>query len=251
MKLSARTFVYAANNRNGFLCGRVIADAGYRPELLLLHPKERRMFGDEIRSLFPGTPVVEWGADVLTELKNVAADVLLSVNYGYIFTEKMLRCFRYPVNLHTGYLPYNKGSHPHVWSIVEGTPAGVALHLMTPEVDVGEIIARREITVSPLETGGSLYAKQEKTSVDLIGSVLPHLLSGEISTFPMPEGGTFHLVSEFVELCAISSDETVKVGDLFRRLRALSFPPHKNAYLVVGGKRVYFDISLEETMDEK
>lgn len=246
MRGARKSFIYAANNRNGFLCGSAIADAGYRPELLLLHPVERRKYGDEIQSVFPDTSVVEWRSDILPELQNVSADVLLSVNFGYVFPAEMLSLFRYPVNLHTGYLPYNKGSHPNVWSIIDGTPAGVTLHLMTTNVDDGEIIARREVPVSPLETGKSLYAKLEEASVELIGTVFTELLTGEVHTSPMPEGGTFHFAREFDELCALSLDETVKVGDLLRRLRALSFPPYRNAYFMEGGRRVYVDISLDE-----
>jgi len=214
--------------------------------MLLLHPVSGRKWGDEICSVFPEIPVVEWGLEVLTKLREAATDVLLSVNFGYIFPAEVLSLFRYPVNLHTGYLPYNKGSHPNVWSIIDGTPSGVTLHLMTTNVDDGEIIARREVPVSPLETGKSLYAKLEEASVELIGTVFTELLTGEVLTSPMPEGGTFHFAREFDELCALSLDETVKVGDLLRRLRALSFPPYRNAYFMEGGRRVYVDISLDE-----
>ncbi len=117
---------------------------------------------------------------------------------------------------------------------------------MTAAVDDGEIVARREVSVSRSETGYSLYAKLEKASVELIGSALPDLLTGEVRTSPMPEGGSFHFAREFDELCALSLDETVKVGDLLRRLRALSFPPYRNAYYTEGGRRVYVDIALEE-----
>ena len=143
---------------------------------------------------------------------------------------EVLSLLRSPMNLHTGYLPFNQGSHPNVWSIVEGTPAGVTLHLMAPEVDSGELIARREVPVPPAETGSSLYTKLEKMSVELIGTVFPSLLTGEIRPSPMPEGGTFHFASEFDGLCALSLDETLNVGDFLRRLRASkSFNPHPPA----------------------
>ena len=71
--------------------------------------------------------------------------------------------------------------------------------------------------------------------MELIGTVFTELLTGEVLTSPMPEGGTFHFAREFDELCALSLDETVKVVDLLRRLRALSFPPYRNAYFMEGG----------------
>ena len=248
MSSSRRTFIYAANNNNGFLCGHAIAQAGFSPEYLLLHPSEKQKFGKEIRSLFPRTPVLEWGEKRLFEkLESIAADMLLSINFGYIFPSKTLSLFKYSMNLHTGYLPFNKGSHPNVWSIVEGTPAGVTLHVMTPDVDNGDIIAQKEVPVSEMDTGKALYSKLEEASVDLIKEVFPTLLYGEIRKTPMPEGGTFHFAREFDDLCSFSLDDTVNVGAFLRRLRALSFPPYKNAYFLDGhGNRVYMDIVLSE-----
>ena len=92
----------------------------------------------------------------------------------------------------------------------------------------------------------SRYVMPAEVSVELIGTVFPELLTGEVHTSPMPEGGTFHFAREFDELCVLSLNETVKVGDLLRRLRALSFPPYRNAYFMEGGRRVYVDISLDE-----
>lgn len=96
------------------------------------------------------------------------------------------------------------------------------------------------------ETGYSVYSKVEEASVDLIASALPELSSGDVRTTPMPEGGTFHFAREFDELRALSLEETTKIGDLRRRLRALSFPPYRNAYYTEGGRRVYVDIALED-----
>jgi methionyl-tRNA formyltransferase len=245
MSSSLTPFVYAANNRNGFLCGHAIAEAGFLPELLLLHPSKKQKFGEEIRSLFPEVPVLEWSREsILRKLEAVTADILLSVNFGYIFPSDILSLFRSPINLHTGHLPFNQGSHPNVWSIVENTPAGVTLHIMTPDVDNGDIIAQKEVPVSAVDTGKTLYAKLEEASVALVKDVFPSLLKGEIRTTPMPEGGTFHFAREFDDLCALSLEETVSTEAFLRRLRALSFPPYKNAYFMDNGKRVYVDITM-------
>ena len=53
----------AANNRNGYLCGRELA--GLASPSCLLHPSPRRKWGRD-GSLFPGVPTVEWSCDVLT-----------------------------------------------------------------------------------------------------------------------------------------------------------------------------------------
>lgn len=240
-----KSFVFAANNRNGFLCAEAIAKMGYCPKRLLLHPSPEQKYGKEIRSVFPECPVSEWDQQGIS-YEDLKADILLSVNFGYIFPIHFLALFHYPINLHMSYLPYNRGSHPNVWSIYDETPAGVTLHIMTPDVDNGEIIAQKEIPVSPTETGKSLYHKLERTSVSLLYEIFPLMVRGEINTSPMPEGGSFHLGKEFKELCKISLEEQVPVDKFLRRLRALSFPPYKNAFVQIGGKKIYIDISLEE-----
>ena len=168
-----KKFVFAANNRNGFLCGRELLKNECIPEVLLFHPASRQKWGEEIKNLFPGTPVVEWRKNVVDDLKKTGAEVLLSVNFGYIFPSEVLSVFEYPINIHMGYLPFNRGSHPNVWSIVENTPAGVTMHIMTEEVDKGDVISRTEIEVAPDETGKSLYEKLETISAQMTGEFFP------------------------------------------------------------------------------
>ena len=56
-------------------------------------------------------------------------------------------------------LDFNKGKKPNVWPIIEGTPAGVALHFIDENIDTGPIIARKEVLIEPTETAYSLYHK--------------------------------------------------------------------------------------------
>lgn len=241
------SFVYASNNMNGFFCAKKISELGFCPELLIFHPIENQKCVSEIINVFPSTPFVFWKTEECKKkLLKTKTEILLSINFAYLFPKEVLSLFKYPINLHTGLLPFNRGMNPNVWSIYEQTPAGVTLHLMTEALDKGEVIAQREVPVSPLETGKTLYVKLEEASVSLIEEEFPRFMKGEISSLPMPEGGTYHESSEFRQLCSISLDETIKVEELLRRLRALSFPPYKNAYINVEGKRVFVDISFSD-----
>lgn len=239
------SFIYAANNKNGLLCGEVIRASGYRPKALLLHPQSNRKFGEELCALFPDVPVIEWGTDSEGRLRE-GADMLLSVNFGYIFKSSTLARFRYPVNLHMSYLPYNKGAHPNVWAIYEGTPAGVTLHVMSPEVDTGDIIAQAEVPVDPAETGKSLYSKLERASAALLEEWLPVLMTGCFPTRPMPQGGSCHRADEFAALCAIDPEAPTTAGELIRRLRALEFPPYRNAHFVGNAQPLFLNVAVSQ-----
>lgn len=247
-------FALALNNENGFLCGQVIAAKGFSPRLLLLHPPETCRFGEEIRELFPQALVREWNPGetelLLGEFQTLEIGLLLSVNFGYLFPEKVLARLPRALNLHTGYLPWNRGSNPNVWSLVEGTPAGVTLHHMTSVLDGGDIVAQAEVPVEPHDTGKSLYAKLQQASVLLLEEHFDSLLGETLPSCRAEGVGSCHRVRDMKELCRLDLEEEMPVGQLLDRLRALSFPPYRNAYFVKDGKRVYVDISLHPGEEE-
>src|SRR6056300_461455 len=58
-------------------------------------------------------------------------DWVISFGYKHILKSDFIsRFYRKIINLHISYLPYNRGSHPNVWSFVEDTPKGVTIHLI-------------------------------------------------------------------------------------------------------------------------
>jgi len=44
------------------------------------------------------------------------------------------------INVHPSYPPYNRGNDPSRWSFVEGTPAGVSIHLVESYINIIQII---------------------------------------------------------------------------------------------------------------
>ncbi|MGG7073918.1 formyltransferase family protein [Campylobacter sp. 9BO] len=73
-------------------------------------------------------------------------DFLISYRYRYILPAQILRHFiKSAINLHTSFLPFNRGSDPNFWSFVDGTPNGVSIHYMNEGLDKGDIIAQEII----------------------------------------------------------------------------------------------------------
>ena len=65
----------------------------------------------------------------VVEKKNY--DFLVSFGYSYIVSNEVLNLFKgNAINLHISYLPWNKGSDPNLWSVLENTPKGVTIHIM-------------------------------------------------------------------------------------------------------------------------
>lgn len=186
--------------------------------------------------------------DQLRMIKEVHPDYVISCGYRHIVPEEILAipeegC----LNLHPAYLPYNRGANPNVWSIVEGTPAGVTLHWMDDGIDTGDIVARRQVELEFSDTGKTLYEKLEDAQVDLFRDKWPDVVAGETETTKQDENaGTYHTTSEFEELCELDPNETVRVREFLDRLRALTFPPYDNAKIELDGEVYHVEIDISK-----
>lgn len=186
-------------------------------------------------------------AEQLDLVERIDPDYLVSCGYRHIVPEAVLSvpdggC----LNLHPAYLPYNRGANPNVWSIVEGTPAGVTLHYMDEELDTGAIIERREVETEFADTGKDLYDRLEDAQVDLFVDVWPRVVAGEVDPVEQdPNEGTYHVTAEFEDFCELDPDAEYTVRELLDRLRALTFPPYDNARIEVDGETYYVEVRID------
>lgn len=121
-----------------------------------------------------GEQIYEWltdreDADVLAlvtdesqydTIEALQPDLIISAGFRHVIPEWVLDIPDYGcVNCHLSYLPHNRGMNPNVWSIVEDTPAGVSLHLMTVDIDAGPVVSRQRVEKRPDDDGKSLYER--------------------------------------------------------------------------------------------
>ena len=124
--------------------------------------------------------------EMLDALAGLRLDALFSVFWGEIvktpvLTLPRLGCF----NLHTAYLPRNRGSFPMAWAIVHGEPyAGAALHRMLPGVDDGPVVARVKTPIDVTDTGESLYRKVTGAAIQMFRENLASLADGSFDLTP-------------------------------------------------------------------
>jgi methionyl-tRNA formyltransferase len=122
--------------------------------------------------------------------------VIVSHGYRHILTPDVIAAAEVAVNVHIGYLPWNRGASPNLWSFVDGTPKGVTLHLMDAGIDTGPIIAQQQVPLSDLETLRSSYAKLQQAAFRLFVSTWPSIRERTFVAVPQPEGGSFHTVAQ-------------------------------------------------------
>lgn len=184
--------------------------------------------------------------DELGRVQDLGPDLIVSAGFRHIVPEEVLEIPPLgAVNLHKSYLPYNRGANPNVWSIIEDNPAGVSIHYMTSEVDGGPIVDRRRVPVFPDDTGRNLYVRLEHAQFEQFTEVWPDLRDGNVDALEQPaDEGTYHYKDDFVDLWELDREEEVRVGSLIDRLRALTFPPYKNAFFEVDGDRYYVEIDI-------
>ncbi len=121
-----------------------------------------------------------------TSIQELSFDVLLSVNYLYIINENLIeKPKKYAINIHGSLLPRYRGRTPHVWSIINGeTKTGVTAHIITPEVDAGDIVSQIEFKIEENDTGADLLKKYELLYPSLIEQLLTSIDNDSIIRRP-------------------------------------------------------------------
>lgn len=247
--------VYFGNNTIGWSVLRWLKEQGEEIVGLVVHPPKRSLHASEILSLvdpnacriFDGSLLSD--SEVQDALKALNPDIGISVGFGYVLRKEILSLFpRGCVNLHPAFLPYNRGAYPNVWSLVEGTPAGVTLHYMDEGVDTGDIIAQRRVPTELSDTGESLYLRLERESLGLFQESWGALRDPDrlVRAPQQKEAGSLHRVSDVKRIDEIALDRSYLAKDLINILRARTFPPHRGAYFIHEGRKIYLRLQLME-----
>ncbi len=242
-----------ADNWVGLQVTRHLRDLGEDVVGLYLHPPEGQNLGEEIAAAsgLSETEVhvagAHWSDQDLELVRKLAPDIVLVVFWAHILPAEFLsipsRCC---VNLHLSYLPYNRGKKPNVWPILDGTPAGVSIHVIDEGIDSGPILARRQVDVQPTDTAETLYRRLLVEIEDLFRESWPGIRDGGLMPLVQePGSGTFHLDREMAAHEVINLNEMYMGADLLNLLRARTFRPYPSAYFLHEGRRVFVRIDLE------
>jgi hypothetical protein len=177
-----------------------------------------RRFGDHV------VTVSESGVAVTpTFLRQNRIDLVICFGYGRILHRDVLRRV-VGINVHPGYLPYNRGPNPNLWAILDGTPRGVTIHYIDPGVDTGDIIAQRPV---PLPEEGvvtlqSTFNQLVEEGVALFAKTWPEIRAGRNQRIRQPDGGTAYTFAAQAPLAALFEPEGLALPiEEFRR-QALS-----------------------------
>lgn len=250
--------VYLGNNRVGWQVLSWLKEQGEDIVGLVTHPPHKQKFGKEIEKTANLAPEYVFDGsklrlkETVTRIKKLNPDIGISILFDYILRPEFLHCFPHGViNLHPSFLPYNRGQYPNVWSIIDGTPAGVTLHYIDERIDTGDIISQYQVVVEAVDTGETLYRKLEHAALSLFQDTWPLIKSKQASRRPQESGGSIHRTSDVENVDRIDLERIYTARELINILRARTFPPYRGAYFEVNGKRVYMRLQLEHEDTKK
>jgi methionyl-tRNA formyltransferase len=251
--ITPATVLAFLDNRAGYEALRYLAaEPRTRVVGVVTHPEATALHGQEIRDFCDARgiarcDITEARAAFDARIAPLAPDYLVSIYFDYILDQRFLALpRREALNLHPGYLPYNKGFFYYVWAQIDGTPAGVSIHRMAASVDAGDVISQSRVLIDPADTGDVVYRKHEDEAVRLFCATWPAVLDGRFLVQRQRHAGTRHKISEARALTRLDASEQLSAGELIDRLRICTFADASGCTIELGGKVYRIALRLEE-----
>ena len=136
--------------------------------------------------------------DIINRLK---PSYIISYNYKYLIKEDVINYMQGRIiNLHTSYLPYNRGSSPNFFSFMEDTPKGVTIHRLEKGLDTGAIYVQKELVFDEgKETFSSSYSALIHAMEELFKENWDKIKTGEIEPVLQQGEGSYHTMRDLNE----------------------------------------------------
>lgn len=155
-------------------------------------------------------------AQMIAQMK---PSLMISFNYRHIIPQEVLDLMPGRViNLHTSYLPYNRGSSPNFFSFLEDTPKGVTIHLMSAGLDEGDILCQRELHFDEeKETFASTYEALLQEMEKLFRENWQQIREGSIVPVKQTGTATYHRMKDLDAIREkVDFDWNMKIADFKR-----------------------------------
>ena len=82
-------------------------------------------------------------------------------------------------NLHASLLPHYRGAAPINWAVINGeTRTGVTTFMLNHQIDTGDILAQREVDITPADTAGTLHDRLMEVGSELVVETVEAIAAG-------------------------------------------------------------------------
>ena len=187
---------------------------------------------------------------ILDHLKNDIT-IIYFFFWPYILKPKTLELIDYVINGHTSYLPYDRGVHPYVYSILRNHPKGVTINLLNNKnIDGGKILKRKKIKYKDFVTGSQLELILKKELVVLFNKNFKYLSKVNLNKIKTKEIDTkrhkLNLRKNLDANTLIKLNKKYYAKDLLKIMISRSGFSKGGAHFVFKKKRYEIDIKIRE-----
>ena len=136
-----------------------------------------------------GLPVYQYervSREGLEELAALAPDLLITVAFGQILSQKLLEIPKIGcINVHGSLLPKYRGAAPIEWAVIDGeAQTGITTMFTVYELDAGDMLEQDAVDILPGETGGQLRERLSHVGAGTLKRTLEKLLAGTLERRP-------------------------------------------------------------------
>jgi methionyl-tRNA formyltransferase len=118
-------------------------------------------------------------------------DCVVASSYNRILSTDILSQCRV-VNVHYAPLPRYRGRTFINWAIVNGeTEFAMTIHVMTPELDAGNMLCQRTVTIGPHDTAWHVLSRLNEIQREVLADTVAHYLDGYAGVPQDQSGATY------------------------------------------------------------
>ncbi|MDQ2718428.1 MAG: methionyl-tRNA formyltransferase [Bacteroidota bacterium] len=188
-------------------------------------------------------------ASFIEELKSMKADVQIVVAFRML-PEVVWNMPRLgTINLHASLLPQYRGAAPINWAIINGEKeTGITTFKLKHEIDTGNILLQKKITITENETAGTLHDKMMESGADLLLQTINELEKTKLQeviqqlSISSSELALRHAPKIFTETTEINWNKNT--DEVYNLIRGLS--PYPAAFTFLQGKKLKIFSSEKE-----
>ena len=177
------------------------------------------------------------------EIRNSKFDFLITVAYGQIIKDELLEMSAIaPVNVHPSLLPLLRGASPIQNALLTGdTTTGVTIQRMSAELDAGDILGQKKVSIEAKETNETLHNKLAIIAASLLIDTLKNPLKPQAQD---DSKATF--CKKLSREDGVVDPSAMTAQEIDRRVRALT--PWPGITCTINGEDVKIhETSLEST----
>lgn len=167
-------------------------------------------------------------------------DLLISVGYPYIITEKTLKIPKYAINVHPTLLPKYAGALTGAYVLINGeSETGVTVHHISKDVDAGDIIIRKKVKLDMFDTVKSIMSKTSKIEPNILYEAVQMLKNGNAPRIPQNRSNVIEYKNRTPEDSEIDWNKPLK--SQYNKIRACD-PEKYPAFFYINEEKVYIKL---------